>query len=61
MLFLHALISTLRQLLNSHSLFGWLVADGWCWFVLKEEHCWLVLAGCWWLVCSERKVLLAGG
>jgi hypothetical protein len=21
---------------------------------------WLV-AGCWWLVCSERKVLLAGG
>jgi hypothetical protein len=29
------------------SLFGWLVADGWCWFVLREEHCWLVLAGCW--------------
>jgi hypothetical protein len=27
------------------SLFGWLVADGWCWFVLREE----------------RKVLLAGG
>jgi hypothetical protein len=43
------------------SLFGWLVADGWCWFVLREEYCWLVLAGCWWLVCSERKVLLAGG
>jgi hypothetical protein len=41
------------------SLFGWLVADGW--FVLREEYCWLVLAGCWWLVCSERKVLLAGG
>jgi hypothetical protein len=40
---------------------GWLVADGWCWFVLREEYCWLVLAGCWWLVCSERKVLLAGG
>jgi hypothetical protein len=44
-----------------HSLFGWLVADGWCWFVLRKEYCWLVLAGCWWLVCSERKVLLAGG
>jgi hypothetical protein len=43
------------------SLFGWLVADGWCWFVLREEYYWLVLAGCWWLVCSERKVLLAGG
>jgi hypothetical protein len=21
----------------------------------------VLLAGCWWLVCSERKVLLAGG
>jgi hypothetical protein len=37
------------------SLFGWLVADGWCWFVLREEYCWLVAAGCWWLVRSERK------
>jgi hypothetical protein len=28
---------------NYHqSLFGWLVADGWCWFVLREEYCWLV-------------------
>jgi hypothetical protein len=35
------------------SLFGWLVADGWCWFVLSEEY--------WWLVCCERKLLLAGG
>jgi hypothetical protein len=43
------------------SLFGWLVADDWCWFVLREEYCWLVAAGCWWLVRSERKVLLAGG
>jgi hypothetical protein len=43
------------------SLFGWLVADGWCWFVLREEYCWLVAAGCWWLIRSERKVLLAGG
>jgi hypothetical protein len=44
-----------------HSLFGWLVVDGWCWFVLREEYCWLVAAGCWWLVSCERKVLLAGG
>jgi hypothetical protein len=29
------------------------VADGWCWFVLREEYCWLV--------CCERKILLAGG
>jgi hypothetical protein len=42
------------------SLFVWRVADGWCWFVLREKYCWLV-AGGWWLVCSERKVLLAGG
>jgi hypothetical protein len=46
---------------EKYSLFGWLVADGWCWFVLREEYCWLVAAGCWWLVRSERKVLLAGG
>jgi hypothetical protein len=38
-------------------LFGWLVADGWCWFVLREEYCWLVAGG--WFV--ERKVMLAGG
>jgi hypothetical protein len=37
------------------------LADGWCWFVLREEYCWLVAADCWWLVRSERKVLLAGG
>jgi hypothetical protein len=24
------------------SLFGRLVADGWCWFVLREMYCWLV-------------------
>jgi hypothetical protein len=26
----------------SRSLFVWLVADGWCWFVLREKYCWLV-------------------
>jgi hypothetical protein len=50
-----------KLLAGIFSLFGWLVADGWCWFVLREEYCWLVAAGCWWLVRSERKVLLAGG
>jgi hypothetical protein len=24
------------------SLFVRLVADGWCWFVLREKYCWLV-------------------
>jgi hypothetical protein len=46
---------------HSSSLFGWLVADGWCWFVLREEYCWLVAADCRWLIRSERKALLAGG
>jgi hypothetical protein len=27
------------------SLFVWLVADGWCWFVLRENYCWLVVGG----------------
>jgi hypothetical protein len=31
------------------SLFGWLVADGWCWFVLREKYCWLVAGG----LCSS--------
>jgi hypothetical protein len=36
----------------SYSLFGWLVADGWCWFVLREEYCWLVAGG--WFVLREK-------
>jgi hypothetical protein len=27
---------------QSCSLFGWLVADGWYWFVLREKYRWLV-------------------
>jgi hypothetical protein len=27
------------------SLFVWLVADAWCWFVLREKYCWLVAGG----------------
>jgi hypothetical protein len=39
-------------------LFGWLVADGWCWFVLREEYCWLV-AGGWFVVREEHCWLVA--
>jgi hypothetical protein len=35
-------------------LFGWLVANGWYWFLLSAD--WLLVTG-----FSERKVLLAGG
>jgi hypothetical protein len=31
------------------SLFVWLVADGWCWFLLREKYCWLVADG-WFVV-----------
>jgi hypothetical protein len=34
------------------------LADGWCWFVLREKYWWLVAGG--WFVLRE-KVLLAGG
>jgi hypothetical protein len=40
------------------TLFGWLVADDWCWFVVREEYCWLVAGG--WFVL-KKKILLAGG
>jgi hypothetical protein len=30
---------------GANSLFVWLVADDWCWFVLKEKYCWLVVYG----------------
>jgi hypothetical protein len=33
-------------------LFGWLVADGWCWSLLREEYCWLVAGG--WFVVREK-------
>jgi hypothetical protein len=28
------------------------VADGWCWFVLREEYYWLVAGG--WFVLREK-------
>jgi hypothetical protein len=33
-------------------LFVWLVADGWCWFVLREKYCWLVAGG--WFVLRKK-------
>jgi hypothetical protein len=30
----------------------WLVADGWCWFVLREKYCWLVAGG--WFALREK-------
>jgi hypothetical protein len=60
-IFMISPVKIVRNVEETDSLFGWLVADGWCWFVLREEYCWLVAAGCWWLVRSERKVLLADG
>jgi hypothetical protein len=34
------------------SLFVWLVADGWCWFVLREKYCWLIACG--WFILREK-------
>jgi hypothetical protein len=42
----------LDQSRHSISLFGWLVADGWCWFVLREKYCCLVAGG--WFVLREK-------
>jgi hypothetical protein len=35
-----------------YSMFVWLVADGWCWFLLREKYCWLVASG--WFVLREK-------
>jgi hypothetical protein len=31
------------------------------WLMLICSERKILLAGCWWLICSKRKVLLAGG
>jgi hypothetical protein len=51
-----ALTSFMRR--YSNNLFGWLVADGWCWSVLREEYCWLV-AGGWFVVREKYRWLVA--
>jgi hypothetical protein len=40
------------------SLFGWLVTDDWCWFVLREEYCCLV-AGSWFVLREKYCWLVA--
>jgi hypothetical protein len=37
------------------------VADGWCWFVLREEYCWLVaaVAGGWFVLREKYCWLVA--
>jgi hypothetical protein len=42
----------LVKMVGTSSVFGWLVADGWCWFVLREEYCWLVAGG--WFILREK-------
>jgi hypothetical protein len=37
---------------KSASLFVWLVAGGWCWFVMREKYCWPVAGG--WFVLREK-------
>jgi hypothetical protein len=41
-----------RSLTPTASLFVRLVADGWCWFVLREKYCWLVANG--WFGLREK-------
>jgi hypothetical protein len=41
-----------RLRLHWHTNFVWLVADGWCWFVLREKYCWLVAGD--WFVLREK-------
>jgi hypothetical protein len=31
------------------------MADGWCWFVLREEYCWLVAGGCWFVLREKYR------
>jgi hypothetical protein len=42
----------LFQIHNEIWLFVWLVADGRCWFVLREKYCWLVACG--WFGLREK-------
>jgi hypothetical protein len=41
----------------SLSVFVWLVADGWCWFILREKYCWLI-AGDWFVVRKKYRWLV---
>jgi hypothetical protein len=41
---------------ETNGLFVWLVADGWCRFVLREKYCCLI--GGDWLVVREKYYML---
>jgi hypothetical protein len=43
---------TRRDATRSGARAVWLVADGWCWFILREKYCWLVGGG--WFVLREK-------
>jgi hypothetical protein len=47
-----------RATATTISLFGSLVVDGWCWFVLREKYCWLV-AGVWFVLREKHCWLVA--
>jgi hypothetical protein len=47
-----------RLATHTCGLFVWLVADGWCWFVLREKYCWLV-AGDWFVLREKYCWLVA--
>jgi hypothetical protein len=42
---IHMACQFIWQEMRTNSLFGWLVADDWYWFVLREKYCWLVADG----------------
>jgi hypothetical protein len=48
----HGNLMNLLDLAKSNSLFIWRVADGWCWFILREKYYWLVGGG--WFVVREK-------
>jgi hypothetical protein len=49
-------LSTVTVTVDKHLkiMFGWPVADGWCWFVMREEYCWLRLVAGGWFVLREK-------
>jgi hypothetical protein len=67
----YSTISPVIQCLPScQRVFVWLVADSWCWFVLREKYCWLVAgdwfvlreksAAGWWLISQANRALFSG-
>jgi hypothetical protein len=41
------------------SLFVWLIADGWCWFVPRDKYCWLVATSGWFVLREKYCWLVA--